>query len=47
MMLTIAALVLATGIVSGVLRVTPRGAAADHGWMSEKWLAEHRATPPS
>jgi hypothetical protein len=46
MMLIIAALVLVTGIVS-VLRVTPRRAPADHGWMSEKWLAEHRSTPPS
>ena len=46
MMLIIAALVLVTGIVS-VLRVSRRGAAVDRGWMSEKWLAEHRSTPPS
>jgi len=46
MMLIIAALVLVTGILS-VLRVSPRRAAVDRGWMSEKWLAEHRSTPPS
>jgi hypothetical protein len=46
MLLIIGALALLVAI-AGVLRVRFRANVADHGWMSEKWLAEHRSTPPS
>jgi hypothetical protein len=46
MLLIIGALALVVGI-AGLLRVTFRAKIPDHGWMSEKWLAEHRSTPPS
>jgi hypothetical protein len=37
--------VTAAVLVSRVRRVA-RSNARDHGWMSEQWLAEHRASHP-
>ena len=48
-MLWIIAGVIALLVGVPIRRVVMRGAAhADHlGWMSEQWLAEHRASSPS
>jgi hypothetical protein len=46
MLLIIGGLVVVTTLV-GILRVLHVRDAAQLGWMSEQWLAEHRATHAS
>jgi len=48
MLLVIGTIVGLTAVVIAVAARVPGGvAAAPRGWMSEQWLAEHRASHPS
>jgi len=46
MLLIIAVLAVAAALVT-IVRVPRSKDAGQLGWMSERWLAEHRATHPS
>jgi hypothetical protein len=46
MFLTIAFLLALTGVLVASRVLAPTAGNPDPGWMSQQWLAEHRATRP-